>query len=41
MFISIDSDGKVIVNTIKKVVFFFDVTKHIIIDPHKINAPVF
>ena len=33
MFVSIDAEGKVIINTIKKVVFVLNVTKHVIIDP--------
>jgi sortase (surface protein transpeptidase) len=41
MFISIDAEGKVIVNTIKKVVIVYNVTKHVIIDPNKVNAPLF
>ena len=41
MFVSIDEEGRVIVNTIKKVVIMFNVTKHVIIDPNKIKTPLF
>jgi len=41
MFISLDEDGKMIINTIKKVLFTYNASKHIIIDPSKINTPIF
>lgn len=41
MFVSIDADGKVIVNTINKIVFIFKTSKHIIVDPNRMNTPLF
>lgn len=41
MFISIDKQGKVLINTISKVLFVMKSNKHIIIDPAKYNGPVF
>jgi hypothetical protein len=41
MFVSIDTDGKVVVNTVSKIVFIFKTNKHIIVDPNRMNTPIF
>jgi len=41
MFISVDDDGKVILNTISKVVFIMNANKHVLIDPKKVDIPKF
>lgn len=41
MFVSIDADGKVIINTINKIVIIFKTTKHIIVDPARMNSPIY
>ena len=35
MFVSIDNDGKVVVTTVEKILFVFNASKHVIIDPKK------
>lgn len=41
MFISIDKEGKVLINTISKVLFVMKASKHIVVDPAKYNGPVY
>eukprot|EP00347_Sterkiella_histriomuscorum_P024298 403331615 len=41
MFISIDQNGKVIINSVQKVLFVLKASKHVIIDPSKVNVPMF
>jgi hypothetical protein len=41
MFISVDEQGKVLVNTISKVVFIMNSSKHVLIDPKKVDIPKF
>lgn len=40
MFLSIDEEGRVIVNTVEKVVIIYKTAKYIIVDPHKNNGPI-
>lgn len=35
MFISIDTNGRVVVNTIDKIVFIYKASKHVVVDPTK------
>ncbi len=41
MFLSIDSDGKVLINTVQKVMFIFKASKHILVDPQKMSVRLF
>lgn len=41
MWISLDEDGRMLVNTVSKVLMAFKASKHIIIDPTKVNVPIF
>jgi hypothetical protein len=41
MFLSIDQTGKVVVNSITKVLLFYKASKHIIVDPTKSNWPTY
>ena len=41
MFISIDQQGKVVINSITKILFVLKASKHIVVDPTKYNGPLF
>ena len=41
MFVSIDQQGKVIINSITKVLFVLKASKHIVIDPAKYDGPIY
>ncbi len=41
MFVSIDSEGRVVVTYITKILFVLKVSKNIVIDPEKFNGPVY
>lgn len=40
MFISIDQTGKVVINSITKILFVLKASKHVVIDPSKYEGPL-